>query len=626
MSRKQWFVILIAALVPACSGNDIIGPLGSGGPGGTAPLWVWQNPLPHANYHRSIQALGVGRVAALSYYDLIETRDGGASWQPLGPHGHFYDAYVRPGVAAVLGDGTAFVSADGSNSWRETAPIFASAIAFWDPQHGVAVGSGGSIATTDDGGTTWNARFSGTDRALLDVEYLDSLIVFAGGRRGTDPTLLRSINGGVTWSAISNSGIAGSVLAVDITSQVVRIVDGDGFFYVSSNRGATWTKMSLGIEVADIDFLDGVRGIAVGHGGSILATYDGGIGWVDVSLGADVNLFAACYAADDDMWAGGIDGHIYRSLDGGLSWSSLQSGPHADLSAVSFADADVGFVVGPRHASGSFFFPTAMKTVDGGRSWNAISVGSGFDTAGDLNAVSMADQDHAVAVGEAGQVWATANGGASWTSLDAGTSEDLYDVEFTDGNHGIIVGRAGLARVTIDGGANWSDVAGVSTGKNLRAVSFASPDVAMIVGVSGTAWRSTDGGQSFAEAAGGIGALDHLGDVVMLDEVTAIAATVPGTTAGSTILRTNDGGASWNGQQVPGLAVSTVSLAFETSSRGYAIIDKRYAYVTDDGGLTWESFDLPTSAYISGISSVGNRGVTIVGERGAILHSTTGGR
>jgi len=44
-------------------------------------------------------------------------------------------------------------------------------VAFQSATHGVAVGNGGVIQTTTDGGKTWTARTSGTNVSLFAAEY-----------------------------------------------------------------------------------------------------------------------------------------------------------------------------------------------------------------------------------------------------------------------------------------------------------------------------------------------------------------------------------------------------------------------------------------------------------------------
>ena len=49
-----------------------------------------------------------------------------------------------------------------------------------------------------------------------------------------------------------------------------------------------------------------------------------------------------------------------------------------------------------------------------------------------LNAVSFTDANNCTAVGNAGTILRTTNGGANWTAQSGGTTNSLYGVSFTD--------------------------------------------------------------------------------------------------------------------------------------------------------------------------------------------------
>ncbi|MDQ7088518.1 MAG: YCF48-related protein [Acidobacteriota bacterium] len=75
---------------------------------------------------------------------------------------------------------------------------------------------------------------------------------------------------------------------------------------------------------------------------------------------------------------------------------------------------------------------------------------------------------------------------------------NLLDVDFINRLDGLAVGDAGEILQTSDGGINWTDVSGSVTSSDLKAVDQMDEQVAVAVGLGGTIVRSADGGASWA--------------------------------------------------------------------------------------------------------------------------------
>ncbi|MCC5856809.1 MAG: hypothetical protein JJT90_01515, partial [Ectothiorhodospiraceae bacterium] len=63
---------------------------------------------------------------------------------------------------------------------------------------GWAVGDGGTILHTPDGGMNWAAQTSGTTAGLRDLDFVDPL---TGWAVGTGGTILHTTDGGMNWAA-----------------------------------------------------------------------------------------------------------------------------------------------------------------------------------------------------------------------------------------------------------------------------------------------------------------------------------------------------------------------------------------------------------------------------------------
>ncbi len=212
------------------------------------------------------------------------------------------DCWLRDGAAPtptnvimMCQQGRVYVSSDAGASWTpvETgADAPARAISFADAQHGIVVGDGGLIFTTEDGGKTWKERLDANGKHFT-TEHLMS-VCYLGNRAwaaGFDGAILASTDGGRTWA--------------------------------SQKSGTTF-----GLEA--IYFFDQNHGWVVGWSGSILRTEDGGNTWKNVSSKASTWSLSWVFFKDlQNGWTVGFNGQLLRSRDGGLTWEK-QTSPIAD--------------------------------------------------------------------------------------------------------------------------------------------------------------------------------------------------------------------------------------------------------------------------------------------------------
>jgi|GEM_PF-4761692 len=116
---------------------------------------------------------------------------------------------------------------------------------------------------------------------------------------------------------------------------------------------------------------------------------------------------------------------------------------------IQFLDSDpnIGFAFGYHRAFGKVF-----KTTDAGITWEEI---------GKLFSVIFyggyaIDENNIIAVGQAGNLMHTTDGGSSWTTQNLGGA-DLLEATFTTYEQGIILGDAGNIYRTNNGGSSWNN-------------------------------------------------------------------------------------------------------------------------------------------------------------------------
>src|SRR5437660_307936 len=108
------------------------------------------------------------------------------------------------GVVACLwafGSVAAAPALAASGTWsaqNSNTTNFLVGVSFVDRSHGWAVGSGGTIVATTNGGATWSAQTSGTTNFLEGVSFVDRR---HGWAVGIDGTIVATTNGGATWTA-----------------------------------------------------------------------------------------------------------------------------------------------------------------------------------------------------------------------------------------------------------------------------------------------------------------------------------------------------------------------------------------------------------------------------------------
>jgi photosystem II stability/assembly factor-like uncharacterized protein len=166
------------------------------------------------------------------------------------------------------------------------------------PSTCVAVGFGGTILRSTDGGHTWRSQIFGTPDILYAVACpRPSTCVAVGASivlRPTDRskgTILRTTNGGRTWRRqiidtidIREQVVSGGSVACARPSTCVA-VEGHTILR-TTNGGDTWRSQT--IDTIDRDRLEAVACprpstcVAVGDRGMILRSTDGGSSWRSV--------------------------------------------------------------------------------------------------------------------------------------------------------------------------------------------------------------------------------------------------------------------------------------------------------------------------------------------------------
>lgn len=325
-----------------------------------------------------------------------------------------------------------------------------------------------------------------------------------------------------------------------------------------------------------------------------------------------------------------VAGFQARAADGG-SRVLAQATPHDRLYAVAF-DGNYGIAVG--HAG------RMMESSDGGASWNLAAEQAPTKLA--MHGIAIAG-NHAVAVGQMGLVLIREGRGA-WKKVDSGTDQRLLRVSLNKSGLALAVGAFGTLLKSADAGASWTSIAPAwaelyqsASSQDAFAAVRDEPtnyvvrvfdDGTMLVGGEyGQINRSTDGGETWSAA---------------YQEVTTVARSTPPTIFGMTIgddgagyavgqdgliLATRDRGQTW--QRLPSGTDASLFDVASTRSGQVVAVGMRTGRVSGDGGQTWKSLgalDLGLNWYSAVVGTSGGNAdsVIAVGHSGRIISLIAG--
>lgn len=293
---------------------------------------------------------------------------------------------------------------------------------------------------------------------FYDVQF--SPVQTDSGWLVTDGKIFGTADGGQTWDTQHEVGGAASIWSVlPLNSRNVYAVGDGGLVLHTSDGGGNWQTQTTPTSafLFGIAMMDENTGLICGDNGLILKTTNGGASWTIKNSPTSNRLYDVFLLSDGNAWAVGRNGAIIRSTNYGESWTSQTSGTTSRLYGVHFLDSNTGFVVG----------------------WN-------------------------------GRLLRTTNGGSNWAQVSIATSSYLYDVDFYDANIGIVTGWDGTCFITTDGGATWN-AAGNIMGGDVYGCDILSPTTVWAAGAQ-TLAESTDFGATWESRLGTVsqGALNNI--------------------------------------------------------------------------------------------------------------------
>src|SRR5579884_649248 len=517
---------------------------------------------------------------------LFKSSDGGRSWRSV------TDRLPSPSATAValLPDGTLFIASgdtiyrsdDAGEHWAARGTIaLVTTLAFDPASNHLLAGTSYALLFSDDGGVAWKqATMPNVPPGILGA--INTIVVSADAAYASfdSQNVMRSTDGGQSWSVISTTVLVNRIFANGSTSWVyASTADGSGLI-VSKDGGKTWTdvpsptviymavpaRSSVFIATSNGAFVhdDGanlpraigsvpLQALAVSNStprhfygappNGMVAFVDGDSDWITGNAGLpgasadDVDVApiqpSTAYATTDDG--------IFRTDDAGQSWTRLNHPvtPNSHV-AASPATPNTAYAFGSdNEIEGAL---GAFKTVDAGSTWNQVSPAF-------ASAIAVSPSDPKTLYGAlASKLFKSGDEGRTWTFAGSGIPTEAYEayygvfylssmaIDRATSSH-VLIGRdAGVYRTT-DGGSNWKKV---SAEPNVRGLTIDILSSSTVFGGRNTTGviKSTDSGESWQ--------LSGLTDKSEQTIAQAGSFLFAGTSDGH-IYRSGDGGSSWTG-------------------------------------------------------------------------------
>ncbi len=546
-----------------------------------------------------------------------------------------------------------------------------------------------------------------TGNALLDVKFSSDNTVWAVG---SSATLLKSVDGGKSWSL--KPELPTTAFCLFFTDYLTGwAVGGAGMIVKTKNGGNSWQEQKSGVSsiLYSVHFIDSDHGWAAGLSGNIIRTVDGGETWLVVSTNPGYVLRDIEFADENDGWA---VGHSYtswpvdvvmHSKDGGETWSRVDVGipddlgepdpqywddVSAQLNAVALDGNGAITIVGFAY-QGGLLGGVVVQSKDGGKSW-AVELTNHeysdvlyvtdegkssrkligdfqnrFMDSGDVedpvilkstipNSMDFSDSKHGCAVGYAGWIFLTEDGGQTWNDINNSFRSSIEDIQFIDSVRGWATSSDGLI-YTEDGGDFWVK----STSSATSQVCFISESVGFASSFDGNIDKTIDGGITWARVFNhlessiyamffydsligwtcGMPYIMHTSDggkswtqqwlerdgtqLWGMSFIDSLHGWVVG--HNGRVLQTNDGGRNWTKQIVP--LTHYHDVFFIDTLKGWAAGHSSQMLFTTDGGINWEFANVPGPFFgVNSIVFIDSLNGWAVGRGGNIIHSTDGGK
>jgi photosystem II stability/assembly factor-like uncharacterized protein len=351
-----------------------------------------------------------------------------------------------------------------------------------------------------------------------------------------------------------------------------------GPVFKTTDGGATWSQvgdLTYAFAAAGVVLvgLDANTLLASGRGLVVRST-DGGRTWSGVVLRNPdpSNLAISLYARSaTDVW-GISQKNVFHSTDGGQTWTTQATGLSSELYAIT-GTAGRLWAVGELET---------IATSTDGIQWTVQTTNTAPGTEALLGTWSR-DANHVWAIGVRGTLYASANGGTSWTVHRQQYYDGLTAIHGPPGGMPWAAGLGGLL-ATSTNGLDWQTrTQGVS--RDLTSIWVSDADRLTVVGKVGVIFTSSDRGAHWQARTSGT--------ITDLSDVWGIGSERWASDSAGGVYYSSDDGASWQKRADVGVTVRAITGAdanhlWMVGGDCQPILGTG-AFRSTDGGKTWQT-------------------------------------
>ncbi len=350
---------------------------------------------------------------------LFKSIDGGANWIPAGFSANLiiYSITISSDEVFVATTGGIYKHLTGGSDWDHVCT---------DIVFTVAVDSAGSIyAATQSLGVMKSTNHGNNWNYMNSNLYGHSITSIAIDTLGTPYAVSRTNGmfkgtGDGNWSHLNNSPqFNGTLVAVHPVLTAVLYVGGDRI-YKSTDAGLTWNRSDSGLPATNISVLTidpatpNVLFAGTTSGGVFKSINDGST-WNSANTGLPNNSYIRSVAVDPTnhniVYLSTNAFALYKSADGGATWNAIPLSPLYVIIMIAIDPTSPNTLYVGGHGG-------LGKSVDGGAKWTEIRQGLTDDYMDSLVIDPMVPST--LYVGTYGGVFKSINGGATWTTMSSG--------------------------------------------------------------------------------------------------------------------------------------------------------------------------------------------------------------